>query len=270
MTNTDSSKLRIALLSDIHGNRIALDAVLADIDAQGGVDEYWILGDLAAIGPQPIAALERLDQLPNKRFVRGNTDRYTVSGDRPYPSSDEVKADLGLLPLIIEVAHSFAWTQGIVASHGWFEFMESLPLEHRLTLPDGTRLLGVHAAPGLDDGAGIYPELTEPELEALLAGCEADLVCVGHTHWPMNIQVGNVHVINLGSISNHRMPSLCSSYVMLAANESGYHAQHHQVAYDREEVIKQLQDMRHPAIDFITGYLRGEKLASYGEPDVFE
>jgi predicted phosphodiesterase len=42
--------MRIALLSDIHGNPVALDAVLADIEAQGGVDTYWILGDFSAMG----------------------------------------------------------------------------------------------------------------------------------------------------------------------------------------------------------------------------
>ncbi len=42
--------MRLAILSDIHGNLVALDPILADIQAQGGVDEYWILGDLVAIG----------------------------------------------------------------------------------------------------------------------------------------------------------------------------------------------------------------------------
>ncbi len=52
--------MRMALLSDIHGNSIALDAVLGDIQSQGGVDAYLILGDLAAIGHGPIGALERI------------------------------------------------------------------------------------------------------------------------------------------------------------------------------------------------------------------
>lgn len=56
--------MRIALFSDIYGNAIALDAVLAAIARQGGVDEYWVLGDLVAVGPQPIQVLERLTALP--------------------------------------------------------------------------------------------------------------------------------------------------------------------------------------------------------------
>jgi hypothetical protein len=43
-----SNSMRIALLSDIHGNPLALDAVLADIEAPGGVDMYWVLGDFSS------------------------------------------------------------------------------------------------------------------------------------------------------------------------------------------------------------------------------
>ena len=45
------------ILSDMHGNPLALDAVLADIAAQGGVDETWVLGDLAALGYDPVGVL---------------------------------------------------------------------------------------------------------------------------------------------------------------------------------------------------------------------
>lgn len=267
--NVNSSKFRMALLSDIHGNPIALDAVLADIQSQGGVDEYWILGDLVAIGPQPIQVLEQLDQLPNKRLVRGNTDRYVTNGDRPYPSHTDVLADHSLLPRLIEVTNSFSWTQGFVTSHGWLLFLDALPLEERTVLPDGTRLLGVHASPGNDDGPGIHPELDEADLVAALAGCEADLICVGHTHWPMNIRVGDIHMINLGSVSNPRIPSLGASYVILEADQTGYRVQHRQVDYDREAVIALLHQVRHPARDFNAGFMRGDHVPPWDEPDVF-
>lgn len=91
--------MRIALLSDIHGNFLALDAVLKDIEAQGGVESYWILGDLVAIGPEPVRVLEALLALPNAIFTRGNTDRYVVTGERPSPFDADVKRDLTLLPL---------------------------------------------------------------------------------------------------------------------------------------------------------------------------
>ena len=65
--------MRIALLSDIHGNFVALDAVLRDVSARGEVDGYWVLGDIVALGPDPVRVLERLTALPNATIIRGNT-----------------------------------------------------------------------------------------------------------------------------------------------------------------------------------------------------
>ena len=52
--------MRIALLADIHGNAIALEAVLASIAREDGADEYWILGDVVALGPDPVGVMEHL------------------------------------------------------------------------------------------------------------------------------------------------------------------------------------------------------------------
>jgi predicted phosphodiesterase len=250
--------VRLALLSDVHGNPIALEAVLGDVKAQGGVDAYWVLGDLAAIGYDPVSALERLVALPNAHFVRGNTDRYLVTGERPPPTLEAAQADPRLTSTLAEVAASMAWTQGYLAATGWLDWLAGLPLEQRTRLPDGTRLLGVHAAPGSDDGMGINPRLSDGELQALLAGCEADLVCAGHTHWPLDRQVGEVRAVNLGSVSNPIVPELCASYVLLEAGSSGYRLQHRQVAYDRAAVIEAVRRSRHPAGAFIVGHFLGQ------------
>lgn len=109
--------MKIALLSDLHGNAIALDAVLADL-ASSGPDEYWILGDLVALGPDPVGVLQRLEALPNCRFIRGNTDRYTVTGDRPPPFPVTPGMDPGSLAACLELAGMFAWTLGAVTSAG--------------------------------------------------------------------------------------------------------------------------------------------------------
>ncbi len=250
--------MRIVLLADIHGNSIALDAVLADIQAQGDVDAYWILGDLVAIGHDPAGVIDRLYRLPEAHFVRGNTDRYVVTGVRPRPTREEVKADTGLLSLSTGIAQSFTWTQGAVTASGWLEWLAKLPLEQRLVLPDGTRLLGVHASPGHDSNQGIHPALSEKELQSLLAGCNADLVCVGHTHWPLDLKVGDVHLVNVGCVSNPLPPDLRASYVILDAGESGYQLQQRRVDYSHLAVIAAVERVRHPAASHITRLMRGE------------
>jgi Icc-related predicted phosphoesterase len=62
--------MRLALLSDLHGNPIALDAVLDDIASRGSVDRFVVLGDLVAIGHDPVGVLERLVRLPARASYR--------------------------------------------------------------------------------------------------------------------------------------------------------------------------------------------------------
>ena len=254
--------MHIALLSDIHGNPIALDAVIADVQAQGGVDTYWVLGDLVAIGHDPVGVLERLAGLPNVCFARGNTDRYVVTGERPNPTFAAVESDPRLLPLLMDVAQSFAWTQGAITATGWLEWLAALPFEQRAVLPDGARLLGVHASPGSDE-RGVHPGLSEAELRSLFADSAADLVCVGHTHWPMDLRVGGVRIVNLGSVSNPLPPDLRASCVILEANDAGYRLQHRLVDYDHQAVIAAAQQVRHPVAGYIKRYMVGQRRAGW-------
>lgn len=249
--------MRIALLSDIHGNSVALDAVLADIQAQGGVDVHWVLGDLVALGPDPVGVLERLTRLPDARLARGNTERYVLTGDRPPPTVAQVEEDTRLLPALVEIAGSFAWTLGALTSAGWLEWLKDLPLELEAVLPDGTRMLGVHASPGRDDGPGISPTMSEELIRSSLQGCEADLICVGHTHQALNKSIGGWHVVNLGSVSNPPAGEQRASYVMLQADEKGYRLAHRLVAYDHQAVIAALLRQRHPGAAFIVKQLGG-------------
>ncbi|EFH81450.1 metallophosphoesterase family protein [Ktedonobacter racemifer] len=257
--------MRLAILSDIHGNSIALDAVLADIQKQGGVDGYWILGDFSALGHDPVGVLEQVTALPNASFTRGNTDRYIVTGERPGPTLEEAQTQPHLVARLAELSANFAWTQGFIQARGWWDWLAELPLEVGLTLPNGTRVLGVHAAPGLDDGPGIHPTLSEEELRKALAPAKADLVIVGHTHFPLERRVGNVHVLNLGSVSNPIIPSLQASYALLNTNANSYQLQQRFVDYDHQAVIEAIQKVSHPAEKFLTQFMRGEKISPWAQ-----
>jgi predicted phosphodiesterase len=248
--------MRIALLADIHGNSLALDATLADVETLG-VDEYWILGDLVALGPDPAGVLQRLSTLRNCSFIRGNTDRYVLTGDRPPPFAGDLESDSEMIRVFAEVAGTFAWTQGAITATGWLDWLSQLPLELHKTLPDGTTCLLVHASPGTDDGTGIDKDMSDAQIANLMHGFSDDLLCVGHTHQQMNRHVGNWHILNPGSISNPRVPILQASYAVLDATAQGYKIEHRLVDYDREHVISQLQGLNHPGADFIIKHLRG-------------
>ena len=246
--------MRLAVLSDIHANPIALDAVLADVAAQGGVDEYLVLGDLVALGYDPITVLQRLTLLPNVGFTRGNTDRYVVTGDRPAATDRAV---------VIEMANSFSWTRGYITASGWFDWLRALPLEQRRALPDGSRLLAVHAAPGTDDGPGVNPEQSDTELLQLVADSASDLVLVGHTHWPLDRTAGPVRIVNVGSVSNPWAPDLRASYALVEAGPSGWSVHLRRVDYDRQAVVDAIHAVHHPTPTFLTGWFRGERRPSW-------
>lgn len=254
--------MRIAVLSDIHGNSIALNAVLSDIKAQGGVDLYLILGDLVALGFDPVGALTSLARLSPARFSRGNTDDYLVSEDAIEGLLDKARDGEGV-ERIVPILRSLAWTQGALSQAGWLEWIADLPLEQRLVLPDGTRLLGVHAAPGQIDGSGIHPGLTTDQQRQLIRGCDADLVCVGHTHWPLDIHVDGIHVVNLGSVSNPKPPDLRASYILIDADVTGYCIRHCRVDYDHEAVIHAIDRVRLPAAPYMRGYMLGHHRAEW-------
>lgn len=260
--------MRIAVLSDIHGNIVAFDAVLEALHADGPVDEYWLLGDFVALGPSPVEVLERVDSLSPVRCVRGNTDRYIFAGDRPGPTIEDVEADLDKLPNLVEVVGTFGWTEGALSRTDKVAWLAALPLEIRTQLPDGTRMLGVHAYPGSDTGQGFRVGLTQDHYAQRLDGCDADLVFAGHHHRQLDVTVGAQRAVNVGSVSmdlDHQR----ACYAVVDADTSGHRVELHAIDYDRDAVIQHLKDLRHPGRDYIIGHLRGTQAESPGErPDV--
>lgn len=250
--------MRIALISDIHGNAVALDAVLADAGSQD-VDAYWFLGDHVAIGPEPGAVLDRLARLDHASFIRGNTDRYVLTGEAPPPGLPAVRGDPALIPLYAAIASSFAWTRGFVTAEGKLGWLADLPLDMRFTCADGVRVLAVHASPGLDDGEGIHPAMSNHDIEQLVSGTAADLICVGHTHEAMIRRIGSKTVLNLGSVSNPKASDLRASYMVLDSSSAGTTCSCRRVAYDREAFAETVRMSHHPAANYILGFQRGEQ-----------
>jgi putative phosphoesterase len=255
--------MRVALLADIHGNSLALEAVLADIEAWGGVDSYWILGDLCAIGYDPAKVLEQITALPNAIVIRGNVDRFVTTGERPYPSFEDAKENPDLIPRLAEVAGSFGWTQGYLSACGWLDWLDELPNEHRLTLTDGTRVLLTHASPGVDDDSGLHPALLDDEIEAKIRGCETDLMCVGHFHLAMTRRLNGIHMVSPGSVSNNFPPDLRAAYAILTATESGYDFSFYRVEYDRAAAIEKTRRSGNPGAAYIIRFLQRDVRAGW-------
>lgn len=76
----------------------------------------------------------------------------------------------------------------------------------------------------------------------MLNGCDADLVLVGHTHWPLDRQVGGVRVVNPGTTTYPWAPDLRASYALIEADESQHSVSLHRVAFDVESVIQSIRE----------------------------
>jgi predicted phosphodiesterase len=248
--------VRLALLSDIHGNLPALDAVLRDLTSVG-VDRTWVLGDHVALGPEPVAVLERLASFPDLMLSRGNTDRHVVDGDLPPPTVEDAQRDPALVPRVAEAAASFGWTRGMLTATGQLEKLAALPLELRAELPDGTRLLGVHASPGRDDGPGLRPGQPDEELDRLLAGAGADLIVTGHTHVHVDRAHRETRLFNLGSVALPPPDEPRASYAVLDADERSYRLERRLVTYDHRAVRLAIDGAAPPGASWQAGFYGG-------------
>jgi putative phosphoesterase len=169
--------LRVAALYDIHGNLAALDAALAEVDA----DVIVVGGDFVA-GPWPAETLERLGGLDGDvRFIRGNADREVfeeAQGLAPPEVMDFVRARL---------------------SDEQLAFLRSLPLTETLDIDGLGRVLFCHATPRNDSEIFTRDSPDERWREAL-AGVGADVVVCGHTHVQFDRRIGEVRLVNAGSV----------------------------------------------------------------------
>ena len=238
--------MRIAMLSDIHGNSIALDAVLDDIKSQGGVDSYWILGDLFNQGYDPVGVMDRITKLPSTRCVSGNTDRYAIRGERRGPSVERVMKNPQLLDALVSVEQGNGWARGAISAAGWFEWLRDLPFEQRVTLPDGTRLLGVHASLASDELV-VIESTTATQAEKMFPDCQADVVFAGHAHLESDLTFNDVRYVTLGSIANPMTSDLRAKYAILDADRSGYKVIRRYVELDYQRVIESIKAAHHPS-----------------------
>lgn len=256
--------MRVAVFSDCHGNAIALEAVLADIARAGGVDAHWVIGDVTDMGSDPAGCIALLRSLENTVVVRGNGDRAVVRSDANTLASRMSSMspdDIGTELMYLEEA---AWTRGAMgqADVAHLDWLEGLPLEAGQTLPDGTRVLLVHAAPGRDDGPGPLPSDSDDTLRSMLAGCEADLVFTGHTHTPLDRTVDGIRVVNTGSVSNPVTRDQRAMWSLLDVDRDryrdGYRLERRFVDYDRERYLRELASLQHPAEVRIRAFFEGD------------
>ena len=171
--------MRIALISDIHGQRVALDAVLADI-AEAGADRIVCLGDAAALGPEPKACVARLRDL-GCACVMGNADAALF--EPPDPPGDERMA---------KIADLFDWCRDQLDDDDI-----ALLKSFRPSLTAGW-ILCCHGSPRSFDDV-IEADTDDTALAAFLDGVEQPWGAGGHTHRKLLRRLGTRTFVRPGS-----------------------------------------------------------------------
>jgi predicted phosphodiesterase len=179
------SVYRLALISDIHGNEVALRAVLEDI-RRFGVDQIACLGDVATLGPRPREVLALVREAC-EFFILGNHDEYMFEPDiiRAHTNAPAVIS-------AVEQCRNQLRAEEIAVLRGFSARLE-------LPLPAGNNLLIFHGSPD-SNNCDLLAETPETELDSLLGGQDAKVMAGGHTHVQMLRQHRGRWLVNPGSV----------------------------------------------------------------------
>ena len=231
--------MQYALISDIHSNLPALDAVLADIDRRG-ITAIYHLGDLVGYSAGPNEVVARLIEraIPG---VSGNYDS-TVASDYKHCGcrSENARQE--------ELSHvSYEWTRKHVTP-ATKSFLGALPFRIDLR-PLGGHVAGptitlVHATP-----VNNLVYVTEDRPDAFLTKMAkqaqldvGDAICFGHTHKPWVRAVDGVTFINTGSVGRPKDGDWRAGYVLLSASENRIIAEIVRVEYDVEQAAREIDE----------------------------
>ncbi len=230
--------MRIAILSDIHGNLVGLDACLADLHAQGGADAIVAAGDLCLDGPKPKKVLQRLEEV-GAQALRGNTDRFLAAlGDEVFEAIEHAQIE---------------WTRQDLGDK-WLSWLRDLPFAIRIG-DDANQLLVVHANPSSDDEQ-LWPDADDATLERLIGEERATAIAFGHLHLPyVRIWRGKL-LVNVASAGLPKDGDARAAYAILTERDGGWEIKHRRVEFDVKKVATQLADCGIPGSEELIATLR--------------
>ena len=218
--------LIIALISDIHSNIEALEAVWDEIK---DADAFLCMGDLVGYGASPNEVVEFVrKQMKRRTFlcVRGNHDNAIAFG-----------ADWGFNPYARQAVR---WHQRVMTIEN-LEFLRRLPVRQLFEDDTGRSYLLIHGSPRAPLDEYLFPWLPESEFKAVLSYVRQDDLLVGHTHVPMLKVIEGRRIINPGSVGQPRDGDWRASYAIIdTEREPPDNIEFHRVEYDVEEAARKI------------------------------
>ena len=216
--------MRIVIFSDIHGNVVALEAVLAAIRRETTPDALFVAGDLVLFGPRPAEALTLLRSLDGARFVKGNTDQYLIDD-----SDDEQEV---------------AFARKLLSDDD-IAFVRDLPFEQHLEVAPGHELLIVHANPRDLEGP-ITPDSPDALIRPWFEGVTAEVVAFGHYHVPFVRQLDGRTLVDVASVGLSRDGDQRAVYAIVTWERGRWQIEHRRVPYDIQAVARDYEAVGFP------------------------
>lgn len=230
--------MKVAVLSDIHGNGIALNYAIRDLKKLD-INKVIILGDVVMKGPMPSQVLEMLNdkELEILAWIKGNTDMWFEEYSENYiPSSDKENE----LYLYYKYAKENLKEDQIL-------FIKNLPLEYSFML-NGIKILCVHGTPksiveAIDDS------VSEDEIKKAIYGVKEEIILCGHSHTSFIGEVDGKKIFNVGSVGNSLDGDNRISYGILDFSQKEIKLVNRRISYPINEIINISNKDNFPFLD---------------------
>jgi predicted phosphodiesterase len=256
--------MRLAVLSDIHGNLTALEAALADLHSLPKPDLLWVLGDLAALGPRPADCIARVRGLAETfgleaaqvRVIGGNTERYLVHGQRlRSPAADTAEAHADLVRGWAERDTVTNWCAAQLSFDDYGYLKGIIGGEIARDVEGYGWVIGYHGAPG-DDELFLNPDSADDVVLDALLDREGRLGIGGHTHRPMDRQVGRWRVVNVGSVGMSLARKGYAQWGYFTLEDGQAQVDLRDVSYDVDAALADAQAAGYPLVEWWAARLR--------------
>ncbi|MFC7062215.1 metallophosphoesterase family protein [Halobacillus seohaensis] len=234
--------MRLAFISDIHGNARALEAVLEDIEKRN-IDQLFVLGDISYRGLEPQRSVEMVRKLDAK-VIKGNADEWVVRGVQEGEVPDEV---------IEGMNDEKDWSTSKMTGES-VRYLNDLPKEINEEF-EGVNIHGFHATPGNLFEVVLPTETEESMKEHLMVNKMADIYVYGHIHKPYIRHIDGKVVINTGSVGLPFDGLAQPSYAIVDIEDSGVQTSIVRTNYDLERLVEDVKASDYPQKDLLSKLL---------------
>jgi putative phosphoesterase len=228
--------LKIAIISDIHGNVEALNSVIKDLRKQGSMDHVVCLGDIVGYYANPVQCIDKVKSLCDI-VIQGNHDSAITA----------INFEKRIKWFNKTAARSLRWTRKVLLEEGneeRFQFLKRLRTKKVLSFNE-REFLFVHGTPDNKWEYFLFPYWNnEPMAEQKVRLDEwLDIwyfVAIGHSHWAFQYENNNRFVINPGSVGQPRDENPNASYSIVKASETQLKVENIRVKYEIEKTCDAL------------------------------